>query len=136
MEEELLDEGLSTTEISENLKSTGASMAPWIKIVAITNIAIQALTLLISISYGAFNSGSFIGVGISIALYLTLLKYGQSMGTFGKEGSMINFSDVMDKQKAYFVFVGILMIIAIVVLLIAFVALGDDFFRVIERLSY
>jgi len=134
--EELLDEGLSTTEISENLRSTGASIAPWIKIVAIINIVLQVISILVSVSYGAFSAGSFIGVGISIALYVSLLKFGQSMTTFGKEGSMMNFSDVMDKQKAYFTFLGILMIIGIVIMLIAFVALGDDFFRVIERLSY
>ncbi|MCG8574330.1 MAG: hypothetical protein MI810_05545 [Flavobacteriales bacterium] len=131
MEEfDTLDSDLSVneTEIPGKVKQLAREIAPWIKLVALVNLGIQVINLLISFAYGlgGFEPSSFISVAISVALYVTLLNWGTAMDRFSKEGSIRSFSDAMKKQKNYWMFLGIILIIALVVFLIVLIIAIND----------
>lgn len=134
---ETLDDDLSDKGINANIRSLGGSIGQWAKIIAVINIAIQTINVITSLIYfGISGFGSLIGVGISIALYVTLLKFGQSMSTFSDEGNYSSLEMAMVKQRVYWQFIGILMIVALLFELIIIVAFGSDIYRVFDFFLY
>ena len=130
---ETLDEELSNEDFSSSIKSLGATIGQWAKIVAIVNIISQVLDLGISVATTGGIGSSLVSVGIAIALYVTLLKFGQAMSTFSEVGTKQSFADAMARQKVYWQFLGILMIIALFFLLLIFMISGGDIFSFLQQ---
>ena len=136
---ETLDDSSQESHIPQAVVNDSRSTAPWIKFVAIVGIVINVITLLISISTGTVSqiSGSLIAVGISVALYLTLLSYGNSLGNFGISSSENDFTVAMMKQKSFWKFYGILFIVGLIVFMIALiiiVSVGGNFDQVFQQM--
>ncbi len=122
-----LDEGLQENDISQTVVEQSAATSTWVKIVAICGIAGAVISLISSlIIMGVQGIGSVIGTGISVALYVTLLAYGNSLTALGNSGNSHDFTDAMRKQKTYWMFLGILLIIGLVIFLIAVMIIGAN----------
>ncbi len=132
-ESDALDDNLLSNELSTGMKSLGAKIGQWAKIIAIISIISQILDLAISALSNGFGS-SLIFTAIIIGLYTTLLKFGHAMTRLSEVGSKKNFEDAMFKQKTFWQFLGVFMIIALAYLLIAFMTFDGDILRDLQRL--
>lgn len=128
---ETLDDELSATseEISPTILKLAGEIAPWIKIIAIINLSLQVLGLIQSFAQG-FDMGAIIFIpllvaGIQIGLNLALLNWGNSMSQLSKEGSSNSFAQAMLKQKNYWLFLGIVIILSISFMIITILFLNS-----------
>lgn len=113
--------------LNENVKHKLRATYPWIKFIAISSIALQGLSLIQNILVnprGAF-SGIF-SIAITVALNVILLQYAKSLENTVSTGGSNDFTEAMAKQKSYWLFMGILMILALAIVLIGVIVLAAD----------
>lgn len=120
---ETLDEDAGSEGISNQVRKGYQEIAPWVLFASITGIISQAISFLINF----FDPGesvvvNFIGLAIGLALNITLLQFGNQMTNFGKTGSVKDLESMFQKQYAYWIFLGILFILIMVIFLLAIVA--------------
>ncbi len=137
---ETLDHDLSDREYSQKLLSYSKSISLWAKIIAFVNLALLGINLItiftqyarISHAPGA-EASVFVGilvVGVAVALYIALLKFANKLNEFSLEGTENALSNVMYRQRVFWQFAGILLIVLLFFMLIAFAfAISSDFTR-------
>lgn len=122
----MLDDELNDQEFSSNMKSLGRHIGQWAKIIAVISIVIQVLEFFTTV----FSRGGFIGplitLGISIGLYAALLQFGKAMTTFSEMGNMSTLAEAMYRQRIYWQFLGIILIIALFFGLIFVMMAGEN----------
>ena len=124
------DKSIFEFNLDEESKSNLSSIAQWTNINAITGfvgIAISVLSFVIGLgklnssgaAAGAGFLGVLIGVGISLALNLTLFAASSNIKKALENTSQGNFETGLTKLTVYFKILGILTIIAIVIFTLA-----------------
>ena len=108
---ETIDDYANDSQFSDNFKGHSKTIGQWVKINCIYEFWIQGLGLIISFTTNTFSAGDIIGIGITVALNIVLLKFGQNMEALSQDGSIHTFKEAMRNQKSYWVFVGILVIL-------------------------
>jgi hypothetical protein len=122
---ETLDSDSSVQELSPQLKKGYKDLAPWIKFAAIAGIVSQSISFLLSF----FNPdegivASVIGTAIGIALNITLLQFSNEMTNFSKTGTKEDLETMFKKELGYWIFLGVVCILALVFLLLGLIALS------------
>ena len=141
MEElETLDSGMAESqgEVTPQIQKLSSEIAPWVKTVAIINLVVQGINLITVIQYPDSRQLmiSLVAAAISIALYITLLNWGTAMEKLGKDGSASAFSESMVRQKAFWIFFGILWILIMILVIYVFYQAFEDprgFQRMLNR---
>ena len=121
---ETLDENTGSEGISNQVRKGYQGIAPWVLFASITGIISQIISFFVNFFDANENVVfNFIGLAIGLALNITLLQFGQEMTNFGKSGNVDNLETMFQKQYAYWIFLGILLILVLVLFFLALVAL-------------
>jgi len=127
---ETLDEGLSEvdSEVTPAIQKLSGEIAPWMKVIAVVNLALQAISLIQTFLIGrpALLIFQVALSALTIGVNLVLLSWGNSTDRLSKQGSAGAFADAMLKQKSYWMFVGILTILGLIVFVFLMFMAFDD----------
>jgi len=111
--------------LTPNLKYQLAAAAKWGKIMAIVGFINSGVNLLAQFSKGGRNAevsvtGALVSAAIAIVVYVYLLNFGRKVSKGIEEMEQGIFNDGLNDLRLYFKIAGILVIVALSIMVLAF----------------
>ncbi len=117
---------------SHKLKNDLITLSLWAKIVSIIAFISAALSIMVSFRTGNVVAG-LISSGISVAINLYLFRFSNKMKTALETTNQEESYYAWKNLKSYFLIYGVFSIIAIVIVVFAFLAGGDEIIKMLRR---